>query len=143
VRRPLALAAAAVVVLPYLAVLVLFVAGIARLPGGRAPVLVLGFLLFYVLLHVAAHGYPRYRLPAMPAFFLVAAHGWAAWRERPRPAVDRRHALAAAATGLALALSVAPSLIGWLAKPWPPPWFEGRGVEGPEAPAGDEAQEGR
>lgn len=144
VRRPLALAAAAFVVLPYLAVLGLFVAGLARLPPGRAPVLLLGFLLFYVLLHVAAHGYPRYRLPAMPAFFLVAAHGWVAWRERPRTALRRRHALAAAAVGLVLALSVGPSLVGWLTKPWPPPWFEGRGVEpGRETPAGDEAQETR
>ncbi len=39
-----------------------------------ASILWYAFLLFYVLLHVAAHGYPRYRLPAMPAVFLVAAH---------------------------------------------------------------------
>ena len=75
VARPRALAAVAVVLLPYLAVLVLFVAGVATLPRGRAPLLLLAFLVFYVLLHVAAHGYPRYRLPAMPAVFLVAAHG--------------------------------------------------------------------
>ena len=75
VARPRAIAAVAVVLLPYLLALVLFVPGIARLPHGRAPLLVLAFLAFYVLLHVAAHGYPRYRLPAMPAVFLVAAHG--------------------------------------------------------------------
>jgi hypothetical protein len=45
---------------------------------------------------------------------------------------------------LALGLSVAPSLVGWLRGPWPPPWFEGRGVESDhDAPAGDEAQERR
>ena len=144
VRRPLALAAVAVVLVPYLAVLGLFVIGLARLPSGRAPLLVLAFLAFYVLLHVAAHGYPRYRLPVMPALFLVAAHAAVALRARPRPATDRRRLVAAGAVALVLALSVAPSLAGWIRTPWPPPWFEGLGVEpGPDAPAGDEAQEGR
>ncbi len=144
VRRQLALAAVAVVLVPYLAVLVLFVLGLARWPPGRAPLLVLVFLLFYVLLHVAAHGYPRYRLPVMPALFLVAAHGAVAWRTRPRPATGRARRVAAVATALVLAASVAPSLAGWIRKPWPPPWFEGLGVDGrPGAPAGDEAPEGR
>jgi hypothetical protein len=144
VRRPVALAAAAVVLAPYLAVLILFVLGLARLPPKRAPLLLLLFLLFYVLLHVAAHGYPRYRLPVMPALFLVAAHGWVAWRERPRPALDRPRAVTAAAAAVVLAFSVTPSLVAWVRGPWPPPWFEGVGVEpGRETPAGDEAQEGR
>jgi 4-amino-4-deoxy-L-arabinose transferase-like glycosyltransferase len=144
VARPAALAAVAVVLLPYLAALVLFVAGIARLPRGRAPLLVLAFLGFYVLLHVAAHGYPRYRLPAMPAVFLVAAHGWVAGRTRPRLAVDGRHRLAAAVSALVLALSVGPSLATWVTRPWPPPWFAGAGVDGPQedAQAGANPQEG-
>ena len=134
VARPGAYAAVAVVLLPYLAVLVLFVAGVATLPPGRGPVLLLAFLWFYVLLHVAAHGYPRYRLPAMPAVFLVAAHGWVAWRSR-RPA-DRGHRLAAAAAALVLGLGVGPSLVAWVTRPWPPPWFAGAGIEGgPEAAA--------
>ena len=41
-----------------------------------------------------------------------------------------------------LALSVAPSLVGWFTKPWPPPWFEGMGVE-TGAPTNDERPEGR
>jgi len=144
VRRPLALAAVAVVLVPYLAVLVLFVIGLARLPAGRAPLVVLAFLAFYVLLHVAAHGYPRYRLPVMPALFLVAAHGAVALRVRPRRATDRTGLVAACAVALVLALSVAPSLVRWIRTPWPPPWFEGQGVEpGRDAPAGDETQEGR
>jgi len=139
VARSRALAGVALVVLPYLAALVLFVAGVARLPRGRAPALVLGFLAFYVLLHVAAHGYPRYRLPAMPAVFLVAACGWVAGRPRrlapagapaPAAAVDRPHRWAAAAVALVLALSVGPSLASWVTQPWPPPWFAGLGVEG-------------
>jgi len=144
VPRPVALLAVAGVLLPYLAVLVLLVAGVAALPRSRASVLLLGFLLFYVLLHVAAHGYPRYRLPAMPAIFLVAAQGWACrpWsRARatcPRP--DRAHRLAAAVAALVLGLSVGPSLLGWVTRPWPPPWFAGAGVEeGSEAPPPGEA----
>ena len=145
VRRPLALAAVAVVLVPYLAVLVLFVAGLARLPAGRAPLLLLAFLVFYVLLHVAAHGYPRYRLPAMPALFLVAAHGAVALARpaaaarrsapprrgrarRPRPRAVRR----AEPRGLdpqALAAAL----------------VRGRGGRGSRrtTPAGDEAPEGR
>jgi hypothetical protein len=143
VPRARAYAAVAVVLLPYLAVLVLFVAGIATLPRGRAPFLVLAFLVFYLLLHVAAHGYPRYRLPAMPAVFLVAAHGLAAWRGRGP--VDARHRLTAAAAALVLALGVGPSLVAWATRPWPPPWFAGFGVEGgqEEAAPGEAPQADR
>jgi 4-amino-4-deoxy-L-arabinose transferase-like glycosyltransferase len=141
-KRPVALAAVAVVLVPYLAVLALFVLGLAWLPPSRAALLVLSFLGFYVLLHVAAHAYPRYRLPAMPAVFLIAAHAVACWSTRPRPAMGRAARLAAATAGLVLALSVAPSLAGWFVKPWPPPWFEGMGVEA-GAPTNDERPEGR
>jgi 4-amino-4-deoxy-L-arabinose transferase-like glycosyltransferase len=146
VTRPRALAAVAVVLLPYLGVLALFVAGVAALPGGRASFPLLAFLVFYVLLHVVSHGYPRYRLPSMPVVFLVAAQGWVAWRARPRPAIGREHRLAAAAVALVLGLSVGPSLVAWATQPWPPPWFASAGVEGGgEAPAPGEApeQEGR
>jgi hypothetical protein len=136
VRRPAALAAVALVLTPYVAVLVLFVIGLERIPRGRLPLLVLAFLLFYVLLHVAAHGYPRYRLPAMPALFLVAGHALAAWRE-PRPAAGRPRLALAAGAAVVLGLSVAPSLLRWARGPWPPPWFEGVGVEPGEASAGE------
>jgi 4-amino-4-deoxy-L-arabinose transferase-like glycosyltransferase len=136
VRRPAALAAVAIVLVPYVAVLVLFVIGLERIPRGRLPLLVLAFLLFYVLLHVAAHGYPRYRLPAMPALFLVAGHALAAWRE-PRPAAGRPRLALAAGAAVVLGLSVAPSLLRWARGPWPPPWFEGVGVEPGEASAGE------
>jgi 4-amino-4-deoxy-L-arabinose transferase-like glycosyltransferase len=144
VARPAALGAVAVVLLPYLLALALFVPGVAWLPRGRAPLLVLAFVGFYVLLHVAAHGYPRYRLPAMPAVFLVAAQGWVAWRTRPRPSLDRWRRLAAAATAVVIALSVGPSLVTWVTRPWPPPWFAGAGVDGAgeEASSGETSQEG-
>jgi hypothetical protein len=137
IPRAPAYAAVAVVLLPYLAVLVLFVAGVATLPRGRMPILLLAFLVFYLLLHVVAHGYPRYRLPAMPAVFLVAAHGLVAWRGRGP--LDRGHRVAAAAAGLVLALGVGPSLVAWVTRPWPPPWFAGVGVEGSQEEAPGEA----
>lgn len=136
-RRPLAFAAIALLLAPYLAALALLAVGIAFLPRRRPAVLVLGFLAFYVLLHVASHGYARYRLPSLPAVFLVAAHGALALRSRPRPAVSRRGALGAVAVGAILAASLAPSLRTWATRPWPPPWFAGAagGVEaGNEAP---------
>jgi 4-amino-4-deoxy-L-arabinose transferase-like glycosyltransferase len=145
VARPVALAAVAVVLLPYLAVLLLFVVGLAALPRSRALALLLGFLVFYVLLHVAAHGYPRYRLPAMPALFLLAAHGWVCrpWSagRAKCPGPDRGRRLAAAAAALVLALSVAPSLVTWFTQPWPPPWFAGLGVEGGASPGETPQQE--
>jgi 4-amino-4-deoxy-L-arabinose transferase-like glycosyltransferase len=137
VSRPRALVAVAVVLLPYLTVLVLFVAGAARLPRARAVTLLVAFLVFYVLLHVAAHGYPRYRLPVMPAVFLVAAHGAVARRDRARLWV-------AAPVAFVLALSVGPSLVAWATRPWPPPWFAGIGVEGAaDAPEPADVPEGR
>ena len=139
VPRPRALAAIAVVLVPYLLLLALFVAGIAYLPRGRLAVLLLGFLLFYVLLHVASHGYPRYRLPSLPVLFLVGAHGLVAWRARAR--VARGRALAAAAVALALALAVAPSLVRWATRPWPPPWFANAAEAGEAGePAGSDGR---
>ena len=73
VTRPLAYVAIAVVLLPYLG-RARPVRGRHRVPAARprCAVLLLGFLVFYVLLHVASHGYPRYRLPSLPVLFLVA-----------------------------------------------------------------------
>ena len=142
VRRGRAFLAVGVVLVPYLAVLLLFVVGVALLPRGRLPLLVVGFLAYYVLLHMAAHGYPRYRLPAMPAVFLVAAQGLCAWRARPRPVVGWPHRVVAATVALVLGLSVGPSLAAWVKGPWPPPWFataEGRDPREP-LPAGEVPQ---
>ena len=122
VPRARAVAAIVVVLAPYLAVLGLFVVGIAAIPVRRPAVLLLGFLAFYVLLHVAAHGYPRYRLPSLPVLFVVAGQGLAYLRTAPRPRPGPRHLWFAAAVGLALALSVGPSLLAWVTEPWPPEW---------------------
>jgi hypothetical protein len=54
---------------------------------------------------VVAYGFPRYRLPILPAVFLFAAAGWVAWRERTlAPGLGRRVLAYALAGGLALAL---------------------------------------
>jgi Dolichyl-phosphate-mannose-protein mannosyltransferase len=133
VPRGRAFAAIAVVLAPYLLVLALFVVGVAAVPLNRATALLLSFLVFYALLHVAAHGYPRYRIPSLPVLFLLAGQGWVFLRTRPRPRLGRRRVSAAAVVGLLLALFVGPSLVRWVRDPWPPAWTHDHSVddEGP------------
>jgi hypothetical protein len=64
---------ALITVLPYLVVLVLAVPALAWLRRDRACVLLVGFLLFYLALHVVAFGSPRFRLTVLPVLFLLAA----------------------------------------------------------------------
>ena len=98
-------AVSAVVVVPYVAVLGLFALGFARTPLDRRRALIAAFLGYYVLLHVVAYGFPRYRLPILPAVFLFAAAGGVAWREGTlRPGLGRRVLAGALAGGLALSL---------------------------------------
>jgi hypothetical protein len=105
-----ALLAAVVVLLPYLVLLGLFVGGLLWAPLTRGSTLLLGFLGYYVLLHVATHGYARYRLPVLPVLFLVAAAGLVARRAHPRPAPARRRKLVAAAVAATLLVALVPSL---------------------------------
>jgi hypothetical protein len=102
--------AAVVVLLPYLALLASFVAGLLVIPWTRASVPLLAFLAYYNLLHVATHGYARYRLPVLPVLFLVSAYGLVALRSRPRPEISPRRRLVAGAIGLLMAASLVPSL---------------------------------
>jgi hypothetical protein len=72
-----------------------------------------GFLVYYNLIHVATHGYARYRLPVLPVLFVGAALSWAAGRSpallsKPRKAV-------AAGAALVLVLSLIPSFRLWAA----------------------------
>jgi 4-amino-4-deoxy-L-arabinose transferase-like glycosyltransferase len=117
---PMAVAAAAavVVLLPFLACLVGLVAGLAALPVARGPVLLVTFLAYYNLIHVAAHGYARYRLPAMPVLFLLSGFAWAAWRERTYPVLKRPRRALGMVAAVVLAASIAPSLASWFTDDW-------------------------
>jgi 4-amino-4-deoxy-L-arabinose transferase-like glycosyltransferase len=72
--RPLVMwMVAAITVAPYLAVMGLFIVGLARLTWSRPAALLVLFLGFYVLLHVVVLGHHRFRLPILPVIFVIAA----------------------------------------------------------------------
>ena len=110
VRPSVALAATFILLAPYLAVLALSVAALLTLPRGRLPGLLLVFLAYYAFLHVVTHGFARYRLPTLPALFILAGWTWVRWRERaPEPVPGWRRGVVVA-LALALAGSLVPSL---------------------------------
>jgi hypothetical protein len=119
-RYPPALAIGVVLLflLPFFACLAGLVFGLMALPLARGPLLLVGFLAYYNLIHVAAHGYARYRLPAMPVLFLITGFAWAAWRKKEYPALSRTRRIAGAVAALVLALSVAPTLSSWFIDRW-------------------------
>jgi 4-amino-4-deoxy-L-arabinose transferase-like glycosyltransferase len=110
VSRPVYAAAAAVLMGSYLLVLLGFVAGLARAPLGRVACLLLAFLAYYTLLHVATHGFARYRLPAMPVCFAFAASALAL-RGAPANPVSRGRRVAAWAVALVLVAAVSVSVL--------------------------------
>jgi len=109
-------AVSAVVVLPYVAILALFAVGLARTPLDRRRALVVGFLFYYVLLHVVAYGFPRYRLPILPAVFILAAAAWVGGREKTLLPGRGRRVLAYALAG-ALAAALIPGYAENVAHP--------------------------
>jgi 4-amino-4-deoxy-L-arabinose transferase-like glycosyltransferase len=123
----------AVLELPYLALLAFFVAGLAASLPDRRGWLLLGFLCFHNLLHVATHGFARYRLPVMPVLFVVAAWAWVEWRAGRYPALSRRRRALAAGLAFAFAFSLGPSLRGRLSE-------RGLGFGDPQDAARDEAR---
>jgi hypothetical protein len=108
VRPAIAVAAAVVVLAPYLAVLAGFVLALALVPLDRVRGLLLGLLVAYNALHVVTHGFARYRLPVMPVLFLFAA-ACVAWRGKARPRVSRARWIASAVVALVLLLCLIPS----------------------------------
>jgi Dolichyl-phosphate-mannose-protein mannosyltransferase len=116
--RALAVAAVVVVLLPFFACLVGLAFGLAALPIARGPLLLVTFLAYYNLIHVAAHGYARYRLPAMPVLMLLTGFVWAAWRSRAYPALTRPRRALGIALAVVLSASVAPSLASWFTDSW-------------------------
>lgn len=61
---------------PYLALMVAFLVGVCRIRWTGGIALLMGFLLYYCLVHVVVHGHPRFRLPVTPIVMLVAAVAW-------------------------------------------------------------------
>ncbi len=118
-RARTAVALAVVMIAPYLVLLVLGVAGVMRVPVGRAVVLLVLFLVFHNGLHVVAHGFARYRLPIMPIVILMAAAG-AFGRPLPAGSTWRRRTLAYT-LAITLTLAVIPSLM----RHWSDPAFGG------------------
>jgi hypothetical protein len=105
----IAVAVAVVMLAPYLALLPLFVLGLAAFRPGHGRGLLLVFLVYYNALHIVTHGFNRYRLPVMPLVFLFAAAAWVAWREGSLGLTPPRRLLAAALAA-AMLLCVLPSL---------------------------------
>jgi 4-amino-4-deoxy-L-arabinose transferase-like glycosyltransferase len=115
-RPPLTWAVATVTVLPYLAAMVLFILGLARIRWTRAQTLVLLFFGFYVLMHVVVHGHHRFRLALLPVVFTVGASALPGLGRGRAPWTPRRR-LAAAAMLLALGVSTFQCVMGFLREP--------------------------
>ena len=111
VRSAAAVLAWALTVLPYLALLSLFVAAVAALDLERRTLLLLGFLVVYNLLHVATHGFARYRMPIVPIVFMFAAHACVLARKGRYPGLTRGRRVLGVALALVLAVCVVPSLV--------------------------------
>jgi hypothetical protein len=115
-RPALTWAVAAITLAPYLAVMALFIAGLARVVWTRPLVLLLLFLLFYVLLHVIVHGHHRFRLPLLPVAFTIGASVLPGVEVITAPWSPRRR-LIAGALGLAFVGCVVQAVAGFLREP--------------------------
>ncbi len=100
--------AALIVLVPWILIAMASVVAIARARLDRPMVLLLGLLGAYLLLHIATHGFSRYRLPVLPGFMILAATLLEPSNRAPLSGV-RRGLLAVLA--LALALLWAPSAL--------------------------------
>jgi hypothetical protein len=109
VSPAVAVVVAVVMLLPYLALLPLFVVGLAAFRPGAGRGLLLLVLGYYNAIHVVTHGFNRYRLPVMPVVFLLAAGALVAWRARDLHLTRGRRVLAVVLGAVMLAC-VAPSL---------------------------------
>jgi hypothetical protein len=115
-RPAVAWLVAAVTVVPYLATLALFVVGLARLRWSRSRVLLVGFALFYVLVHVAVLGHHRFRPPLLPVFFVIGASVLEPSSAALAPLTPRRR-LVLVVLVLLVALCLVPGFLGFLREP--------------------------
>ena len=96
------------VLTPWLLVAASSVVALSRLRWNRGSVLVAGFAAAYLLLHIATHGFSRYRLPVVPALLILAASVFDASVLAPMSPRRRTLLLCLA---VALALLLAPSAV--------------------------------
>jgi Dolichyl-phosphate-mannose-protein mannosyltransferase len=81
--------------IPYLLVLGLALVGLVTLVLDREWWLLLGFAVYYNLLHVVSHAMDRYRMPILPLLFLLAGVGVSALRDGERRRGVAHHRLRA------------------------------------------------
>ena len=103
-------AAATIVLLPWLLVAVAAALGLSRLRLDRSGVFIAGLIASYLMLHIATHGFSRYRLPVMPGFMILA--GTLFEKHGADHGIGRRVLLFVLVLGLALLWS--PSLLDQL-----------------------------
>lgn len=113
-----------IVLVPWILIAMASVVALARAPMNRGTVLLLALLGAYLLLHIATHGFSRYRLPVLPAFMILAASLFGFDCATAR-SLGRR--LLLAGLTVALALLWAPSLVDQMGHLGfaPPPAYEG------------------
>jgi 4-amino-4-deoxy-L-arabinose transferase-like glycosyltransferase len=63
----------AVVIVPWILIALGSLVALSRAPVNRHTLLLAGLLAAYLLLHIATHGFSRYRLPVAPVFMIFAA----------------------------------------------------------------------
>ena len=113
-----------IVLVPWILIAMASVVALARAPMNRGTVLLLALLGAYLLLHIATHGFSRYRLPVLPAFMILAASLFGFDCATAR-SLGRR--LLLVGLTVALALLWAPSLVDQMGPLGfaPPPAYEG------------------
>jgi len=93
--------AAAIVLVPWILIALGSLLAVAGARLDRPMILLLGLLGAYLLLHIATHGFSRYRLPVLPAFMILAATLFERSAGKP-PSGVRRGLLVSLFVGLAL-----------------------------------------
>jgi hypothetical protein len=112
--------AAAILLLPWILIALGSVVALARIQVSRGIVLLVGLLAAYLMLHIATHGFSRYRLPVLPVFIILAA---SFFELDCRPGHPPRRRLVLIGLAVSLALLWAPSLLeqkGYLGLAVPP-----------------------
>jgi 4-amino-4-deoxy-L-arabinose transferase-like glycosyltransferase len=104
-------------VVPYLVILVLAVPALAALRADRASVLLVGFLVFTLALHVIAFASPRFRMSVLPVLFLLAARTLDRGLAASWSALSPRRRIVAGVVAAVLALSVGVSIRATLRDP--------------------------